>query len=141
MALWHTIALWVFHALFNLSEIIIAVCHILSVELKQCDTDELLPRAKLPAHLAVAFTTGGKEKTTRQEGDDDEELAESMLESANNVMHWCGHVGISTLTFYDRRGKSCVEVVIPIFSSFCALRAAQIPPSRASRYAPDLNSR
>jgi hypothetical protein len=124
MALWHSVALWVFHALYNLSEIIIAVCHLLSVELKQCDTDELLPRAKLPAHLAVAFTTVKKENTTRQEDKDDEELVESMLESAKNVIHWCGLVGISTLTFYDRRGKPLAAVAILVFFSFRALRAA-----------------
>lgn len=118
MALWHSLALWVFHALYNLSEIIIAVCHILSVELKQCDTDELLPRAKLPAHLAVAFTTSITEKTARKGDGDDDEMVESMLESAKNVVHWCGHVGIATLTFYDRHGKyrggNCYPCPTPI---------------------------
>ena len=104
MALWQSLMLWVFHALYNLSEIIIAICHVLSVELKQCDTDELLPRAKLPAHLAVAFTTPRQEKMAPLD-DNDEEMVESMLESAKNVMHWCSEVGISTLTFYDRDGK------------------------------------
>lgn len=105
MALWHSLALSVFHTLYTLSEIIIAVCRILSVELKQCDTDELLPRAKLPAHLAVAFTSSRKQNPAADENSGDEELVETMIESARRVMRWCSHVGILTLTLYDRHGQ------------------------------------
>ncbi|KAF8317595.1 hypothetical protein DL93DRAFT_508117 [Clavulina sp. PMI_390] len=132
MALWHTLALWVFHALYALSEIIIAVCGVLSIKLKQCDTDNLLPRAKLPTHLAVAFTSTSlrNQNNLNDASDhDSEERVDAMVECARRVMRWCGHNGILNLTVYDKTGllktrlrelNSSAETIaaIPLRSSY-----------------------
>lgn len=107
MALWHSLALWIFHALYTLSELIIAVKSLLypGADSGELTIEELQPRGKIPGHLAVAFTSSKGESFASDEHGVEDTLADVLLESSRRVMHWCSHVGIGTLTLYDRHGE------------------------------------
>lgn len=105
MALLQRFALWVFHALYTLSEIIIVFKSLLPLhgaELEADENDFGLGVGKLPVHLAVAFTTLRHSDTVGE--DEDEDLVDVLMESAKRVMRWCSHVGVQTVTLYDRHG-------------------------------------
>jgi undecaprenyl pyrophosphate synthase len=107
MAVLYSIALYVFHALYALSEIILLLRSWLSFWL---DSDRFLrPRANLPDHLAVAFTskrTSARGKGGEQAIWDDEEAVDMMVKNAWSVIEWCKIVGIPQVTLYDRDGQS-----------------------------------
>lgn len=111
MSILHAIALYIFHVLYALSEVISLVKSQLStIRTVHNDDDDLFlnPKGKLPEHVAVAFIHKPSLPTRRRASRselDQEEYVENMVVDAKRIVEWCSRLGISKLTLYDRDGE------------------------------------
>lgn len=113
MSLLHTLALYIFHAIYALCEVLYLVKsrilqrHTNDTEVDTDDGSFLNRRGKVPNHVAVAFIrrpTIVRRYNDKMSAEQEEEYTENMLQDSRHATEWCSRLGIPNLTLYDRDG-------------------------------------